>query len=715
MKKTTIFLFALLISSLGLLRAQTVDITLEPNGSNTLDVYLTANGASYSTEIFNSVLFTVRWDSTAGYDLGAYTSVPFDFGAGLAWNVSAPVVKQGAEITNGGLEYQTFGFAASTQTFNPFGTANTKLDDGVKTLIGSIDVTGASAAGLDVCSFKYSNDTYTNNNNANFYVEIAGAEITGNTAAHNSIVSTYSSSSWDVCELSNLEANDTAIISDGNYTLSSDVSLDYIEVASGAGLEVTSGTSVTLAQAIKLEADASGYGQYIGDAASIDVSQYVGTSASWRHLGIPVDGNVGDVVTLGGADMNFGTAAAAAQNLFTFNNTSFSWEAVATSTTDIGLSGLTAYAGGANFPVTDGLINFSGTSKAGNQAFTYGFASSPVGDADYDGWNLIANPYPCNVDFNTLDDQDAGVFSSYSVWDGDNAVYQSWNGSVGVNGGQQYIAAGQAFWIKSSGNDGVDFDFTEADRTFSGGNVFVGDHKTTTGGPNVIRLTATSSTGHSDETVIYFPQGSLAAFDQTTGDAHKPWNASAGANNLFSYPQGSNDKLAINAYGTFTHALVIPVGFSGDTTNGIQHTISLNQQELDAAWGTVYLEDLYLNVIHNLSNGDYSFAAVSGTNEHRFNLNFKANNVGLGEGTSLADDVYAYRGKDLLHVAFINPLSASCDLQLFDLAGREVYAQSAINTDEVHNIPTADLAKGMYLIKLKDNAQTAKTLKVMID
>ncbi len=712
MKKISLPIIVCFLSFLAAqsLEAQNVDITIEPDAANNeLDVYLTANGASYTSEIFNELIFTLRWPSGANFNMGAYTPIPFDFPAGLAWNVSAPVAKQGAEVTNSGSEYQTFGFAANTQTFNPFGTTNTTLDDGVKTLIGSIDITGYSAAGLDVCSFKYTNDTYTGNNNANLSIKIAGANVTGSTASRTGLTSTYTGS-WDNCDFANLESVDNAVISSGTYTMTADATVNNLDINPGAALNAGSFT-VTASGTFTCNADNTGYGQYLGSAVPLVFEQYVGNSGGWCHLGIPVSGNIGTILSLGGAPMNYSTAPSNQQNLFTFNTTTFAWDAVANAGTDIGLNGLVTFTGGTYFPVTNGLISFTGTSKDGAQSITYNFASSPVGDVNFDGWNLFANPYSCNIDFNTLDDQDGNVFSSYSVWDAQNMVYQSWNGTVGTNGGQQYIAPGQAFWIKSVGGNGTSFDFAETDRTLSGGNVFVGTFKTTAASVPVIRLSASTSSGGTDEAVIYFPTGSTPAFDQSSGDAFKPWNT--GSTNIFTHPLGSGENLAINAYGNFDPAAVIPVGFAGDTTSGITHTIALDVTALDPAWETVYLEDLVLNQKHDLNSGPYTFAPSPLAPLHRFNVSFANSTIGLDDPTP-ASDIYAYTKGEMIYVAFVNATPIQADVRLYDAAGQLVHEGTGISTTSPYSIPSHKLSKGLYVIRVVTQNEIREPLRVIV-
>ncbi len=538
---------------------------------------------------------------------------------------------------------------------------------------------------------------------------------------------TWNGSSWSQGNGTNgaPDATDGAkelIIASGTASINDEVHCDSLAIANGATLNLNTSVSnqgklrvlsdqSAVNGSFNVHASADGYAQYIGPAAPLVVEQYVGNTDGWRHLGIPVSGALGAVVSLGGAPMHYATDPAG-PNLYIFETVDFSWEPVPNASTDVGLKGFIAHTGGTHFPVANGLISFTGTSKAGNLGISYNFASSPVQDTNFDGWNLVANPYPCNIDFNTLDDQNGGVFNSYSVWDPQNNRYDSWNGSVGTHNGQRYIAPGQGFWLKSAGSHGISFDFTNADRTFDGGSVFVGAFKTTTASVPVIRLSASNSTGSSDETVIYFPQGSTPAFDQPSGDAFKPWNP--GGINIFSYPKGSGEQLAINAYGHFDPTAVIPVGFDGDTTAGVTHTISLNTDELDSAWGTVYLEDLRLNRVHELNSGPYTFAPSPLADIHRFNVRFTNTTVGMDNPIRIASDIYAYTREDMIHLVFVNPVEAQADVRLYAMSGQLVHEGLQVATAAPYAIPAHGLARGLYALKVGAKGKPAQSLKVII-
>ncbi len=92
-------------------------------------------------------------------------------------------------------------------------------------------------------------------------------------------------------------------------------------------------------------------------------------------------------------------------------------------------------------PINSGLINLP-----------VSFTSS--GTTADDGWNLVGNPYPSTIDWNAASGWGKNNINA-TIYIRDNGTgsgqYATWNGVVGTNGGSQYIAAGQAFWVKAGG------------------------------------------------------------------------------------------------------------------------------------------------------------------------------------------------------------------------------------------------------------------------
>src|SRR4029077_10878591 len=70
-----------------------------------------------------------------------------------------------------------------------------------------------------------------------------------------------------------------------------------------------------------------------------------------------------------------------------------------------------------------------------------------------DGWNLVGNPFPSTIDWNsptgwTRTNLDGAIHTTDNG--GTLIQYAYWNGIAGTNGGSRYIASGQGFWVKAS-------------------------------------------------------------------------------------------------------------------------------------------------------------------------------------------------------------------------------------------------------------------------
>jgi hypothetical protein len=120
------------------------------------------------------------------------------------------------------------------------------------------------------------------------------------------------------------DATDAAkeiIVQSGTAALTGDVECEYFTVAAGADLVV--GPNATLRPFVQdgsvgyniadgvdgflIDADATGYGQYMGPAVPGQINQYIGTDAGWRNIGFPVSG--GTALTIGGGAANYSAAS----------------------------------------------------------------------------------------------------------------------------------------------------------------------------------------------------------------------------------------------------------------------------------------------------------------------------------------------------------------------------------------------------------------------
>ena len=531
------------------------------------------------------------------------------------------------------------------------------------------------------------------------------------------VTSTYNGSSWDNGTLESLRSFDHALISSGTYNSTGNISIKDLTINSGAQLSIGSGHKLEVngsmsnnagTSGLSIEATNGGYGQYLGPATSITAKQYVGNNAGWRYIGWPVNS---DFTALSGVQLNYGGGTNG--NAYVFDNTTFQWSAVANSSYNPGANGIALFTGGANFPVSGGTLSWTGTSNFSASPFTYAYASSPNADA---GWNMISNPYPCNVDWHTVDDQQSGVFSHYYAYNPVDQTYTQYSeagGRVGNNSIGRYLSPMQAVFVKASmADDGKTITFANSDRTTAGGDTnFVGNYKTSQtkakGTLDRIYLEVTAQgSGKQDALAVIFPQQSTKGYEPQY-DGYKKFNTPPNPN-LYSVAS-SGEKLATNGFGTFDPTNIIPLGFEADSSYGY-YELSLYLPHTDPNWGDIYLLDKHTNYLHNLTvAGKYVFNHSQMAPNDRFELRF-SQSIGINETLTEDDNIKIFNRQNTISISRNKP-QGNLSVAIYSLAGQMVF-KNEFGKEELLEF-TVDLPKAYYIVKVKDNkAERAQTIVI---
>ncbi|MFZ4708001.1 MAG: GEVED domain-containing protein, partial [Bacteroidales bacterium] len=185
-------------------------------------------------------------------------------------------------------------------------------------------------------------------------------------------------------------------------------------------------------------------------------------------------------------------ASISTQNLFSgsylqeFDVAANSWQGVSTPTSNfIGQSrGYMIYT-----PETAHIYQFAGTMNAGPFSPTVTFAG--------DGNNLIPNPYPSAIDWNSRGWTKTNIANSVYTWPSGGNNYSTYVDGQTTNGGSNIIPAGQAFIVKATASP--TFAMTDAVRVHESHSFFK-SHETPA---DLLRIKATSNQ-MTDETVIRF-------------------------------------------------------------------------------------------------------------------------------------------------------------------------------------------------------------------
>jgi hypothetical protein len=307
------------------------------------------------------------------------------------------------------------------------------------------------------------------------------------------------------------------------------------------------------------------------------------------------------------------------------------------------------------------------------------------------GWNLIGNPYPSTIDWDAV--------SGWTKTNVDNATYIHVNAStwatyiagVGTNGGSQFIAPGQGFFVSVTDNAGTYPEYGSLQM-----NDDVRAHHNT---PfykneisNLVKLKI-SGNGYSDETVIRFVENASASFDGNW-DAHKLFGIQNDAPQIYSH---LDLNYAINALAE-KQPVVIGVR---SIENGIFTIEATDILDIE----TLYLKDHQTGIVTDLLNDTYTFNYEPGVMDNRFTLYFKST---LDITPNVLNNAMVIGLNKAIMVNVPGNISGS--MMVYNITGQLV---QSIDIHQGKNHLNA-IKAGTYIVKIVTNDQVI-TRKVMVN
>ena len=416
---------------------------------------------------------------------------------------------------------------------------------------------------------------------------------------------------------------------------------------------------------------------------------------NWHYISSPLSGKTA-------ADWNatvpikFGTYA----NLYTYDETNPSttntvgWTAVTTTATAItSMKGFALY-----FPRFQYQTNFSMTG-AYTHSQTYsnaGLTNTASGVPAADGWNLVGNPYPSEIDWNAAGWTKTGLDNATYVWDQANSRYATFVSGIGTNGGSRYIPCMQAFYVKVSNPGTGTLSMTNSVRSA----VVNRDNWRVASEDNILKLSATTG-AFKDETYIRLSDDATAKFDSQL-DAYKL--ANGGSNPSLSTKLSGLD-YAVNSIPSNTiESTVIPVKLLPAITGNYTLTAEITGFA-DAE--SITLVDTLLHTTQDLKiNPTYSYDLVKGDTLTRLFITYKKkvrqdvvtanqNNTNTNNTAS----IFAF--KQNITVNFNDLNVAVANVAVFDAIGNNVYELKNANTSSGKiemNLINAN--NGVYIVKV---------------
>lgn len=324
----------------------------------------------------------------------------------------------------------------------------------------------------------------------------------------------------------------------------------------------------------------------------------------------------------------------------------------------------------------EGCKKFVGTLNNGE--ILYPLSCSTDGEfvvERYTGFNLLGNPYPSYIDWEA-EGWTRDILELQTIWIYDDDVnnYITYTlGGVATNGGSQYIAPCQGFFVKaaSAGNIVMTNDIrTKSKSSFRKVN-----------GEDIFKLRVNGASG----------QDEIAVVDGDNDDVFKMFSLNESAPSLY-----------INkGVGSYSVVYVddeesLPLNFEGGFA---EYTISLS--ECGDSFDAIILEDKLTGEKVNLQTESYTFIHSGNSNAERFVLKI-AHNSQLESQSNFA---YINNGEII-----INDINGDAQIEIYDLMGRRVYE----NADAVSNVSTYGYSSGVYIIRKIDD-KGIKIQKILLN
>jgi hypothetical protein len=389
----------------------------------------------------------------------------------------------------------------------------------------------------------------------------------------------------------------------------------------------TANLVTTVSGNLTLVSNASGtarIGAVLGGAlagSNFTVQRFVnGGSLGWYFLGTPVTGQ-----TLGnwGDDFNLTTPLVCSGTFTgsTDRNTVFRFAGNAVPVNGPSPEEANGWRVPSSCSITPGegyraylKTNFFENGSTFNNTGGLNFGNTPLNvtynAAGYDngGWNLVANPFPSNIDWdNGPGWTKTNVQNALYIFKGATGQYGSYVLGFGINGVDNIIPSSQAFMVR-----------TTAFPTLS-----VNENAKTASAKNFLRTAVNTlsfrlklkQNDKSDETIIHFTEGATDAFDGNM-DAAKIESPGINLSSIL-----NDSKYGINGISAVETEKIIPLSIG--STEGGNLSLDISAANLEESNLDVYLRDNYLGQLTQISGNQTVGFEINGDPSSQGNSRFE--------------------------------------------------------------------------------------------
>ncbi|RZK45296.1 MAG: T9SS sorting signal type C domain-containing protein, partial [Pedobacter sp.] len=297
----------------------------------------------------------------------------------------------------------------------------------------------------------------------------------------------------------------------------------------------------------------------------------------------------------------------------------------------------------------------------------------------------------------------ASDFAVYNFVGGVGTGTAAAGSSITPNG---FIASGQGFFVNalpSNPNGSVNATMNNSMRVSGQNNQFFRS-ASDTNDKNRIWLDLKNEAGAFKQTLVGY-------LNNATNDRDIYYDSDVieAGNPVSLYSVAVTDKFAIQGRAIpFDVNDEVPLGFRAESQGAFEIVLS----NFDGLFGEqdIYLEDTYLNVIHDLKQSTYSFTTTAGTFEDRFILRYTTEALGTTEATLGDNSVVVYKSQP----ATINISTGTTNMKkvaIYDLRGRLLIWKDNIEASQT-SFPQLPFANQVLMVQVTDADGKVVTKKI---
>ena len=431
----------------------------------------------------------------------------------------------------------------------------------------------------------------------------------------------------------------------------------------------------------------------IAVTGTTNVQQYLTAGRNW-YISSPVSNATSNVFN------------ASANVLYSYDETNAAWPQITDNITGLGV--MTGYVTNVS---SNGAVSFTGTLNNGAQQI----GLTRHTGVTKEGFNLIGNPYPSYLNFESALASASTSNVSQTVWfrarNGGNTAYifdtysalnhvgtsNNNNSLVGITAD---IPPMQAFWVRvadgqTSGTLAVD----NSMRSHLDQSVTTNRFKAPAVTEPVLHLQVSNGLNN-DEAIVLFNPNASNGYDAY--DSEKMSNSNVAIPEI--YTLAGTEQLVINGFNSIQYDTEIPLGFTTGESNTF--TIKASQFSNFVSGTQIILRDKVLNFEQDLTVANYSFTSdVTMNNTSRFAVLFKAPSVATGINSTSNNNTWISTNSNNQVV-----IKGGGSVAIYNAVGQKLSVKNLTANTTVIETP---LQSGVYLVAVT-NAGKTLTQKVIV-